>query len=103
MVGPYESEFVAARLDPPVIGQGFGLGGKDITDVLLSPHYRGDSLFLIGTYPVAVYIYRALNSTPLSDLRTFGATDIEMIAWGEVYENEKTARAAASATRDNRY
>ncbi len=82
-------------VDPPIIGQPFGLGGEDISDIIVSPRYEGDSLFPIQRYPVAIHIYRPLDQGVFARER-FKPEEIEMIAWGELY---RTAEEAVDAAR----
>jgi hypothetical protein len=93
LAGPHDAEYLLASVEPPIIGQQFGLGGKDIDLVVLSPHYEGDSLFPVRRYPLHVYIYRMQNADAAKKER-LDAKDVELIAWGEVYSTEEAARAA---------
>lgn len=91
---PHGAGCLAVTADPPIIGQPFGLGGSDITDIIVSPHYEGDSLFPITQYPVHVYIYRALRPEVFEG-KPWSEDDIEMIAWGELYADAESARRAS--------
>lgn len=94
VTGPNDAEYLWVKVAPPILGQPFGLGGADISDVVLSPHYVGDSLFPVRHWPTAVFVYRARNPRTVFDLKKFMAEDVEMIAWGEVYQTEASARSA---------
>jgi hypothetical protein len=81
-------------VEPPVIGQSFGLGGEDIGELVLSPRYQGDSLFPIGSYPVSVSVYRLVNSEESRPRTALTPADVELVAWGEIYETAEEASAA---------
>ena len=100
--GPHGAEYVWIQIDPPVIGQPYGLESEDIRDLLISPHYEGSSLVSPINYPVPVYVYRVLNTDILANL-TFQAEDVALVAWGEIYETKEAAkRADWPASANNR-
>jgi len=91
--GMHRDDYHLVSIDPPIIGQKYGLGGKDITEVILASRLEGDTLSIINNYPMAVYVFLPLkdiiiNSDELKD------DDIELIAWAEIYQNEEGARKA---------
>lgn len=92
--GPDNAEFLWVRVEPPVLGQAFGLGAVDVSDLILSPHYAGDTLSPVSGFPLSIYIYRA-RVDRVFVARQFGWPEVEMVGWGEVY---RTAAAAASAS-----
>jgi len=88
-----EREYLWVKIDPPVIGQPYGLGDKDITDVLLLPHLQGTSLFPISEFPLPVYIYRVLDEQVFRDSRAL-PSNLTMAAWGELYATREEADRA---------
>ena len=84
------------RIEPPVIGQAFGLGGEDIHDLIVSPHYVGSTLFPISEYPMPVHIYRALTTDVFTRLQ-FDRHEVTMEAWGELYRTLDAAAAAGKS------
>jgi len=81
------------QVDPPVIGQPYGLGQENIGDLLLRPHFEGDSLFPISKFPTAVFIYRVIDNS-LSVNKNLSTKTLELAAWGEIYETREHAEAS---------
>jgi len=89
--------YLWVRVDPPVIGQPYGLGDREISELLLLAHYEGTSLFPISEFPLSVYIYRALDDRVFQD-RTISSANLELAAWGELYQTRDEAEAGANPT-----
>lgn len=84
-------ECMLVEISPPLIGQPFGLGDKDVTLLVLSPRHAGTTMFPIDTWPFFVYAARLLaNRAPPGD--TFCADEIETIAWARLYRNADQAK-----------
>ena len=83
-------EYLWVKIDPPVSGQSYGLGEKDLTDILLLPHFQGDSLFPVNQFPLPVYVYTASDENVFKDLRAPAST-LKMAAWGEIYATREDA------------
>jgi hypothetical protein len=79
------------EIDPPAIGQRYGLGGEDIHFLIVATRLEGDSLFPISEWPVSVYLVRSLVPDPDSR-HHFGLDEAEMIDWGELYQTEEELR-----------
>lgn len=88
--------YLWVRVDPPVIGQTYGLGQDDITDLLLSPHFEGDSLFPISKFPTHVYIYRSTDNS-ITPEQPLSRDTLILEAWGELYETRDQAEEALSS------
>jgi hypothetical protein len=87
-------DYLWMRVDPPVIYQPYGLGDRDLSDLLLLPHFEGASLFPISQYPMPVYIFRALDQGVFQGL-PLSAKKLELAAWGELYDSRRKAEAVA--------
>lgn len=85
--------YLWVQVDPPVIGQPYGLGQEDISDLLLRTHFEGDSLFPISKFPTPVFIYRSVDNS-MSTEKTLSAETLELAAWGEIYETREQAEEA---------
>lgn len=92
--------YLWVRVDPPVIGQPYGLGNRDIADLLLLPHYEGTSLFPMSKFPLPVYIFRALDDGIFKDLPA-SSKYLQLAAWGEIYQTREEAEAVASRNSPN--
>jgi hypothetical protein len=45
-------DLLLVKVEPPIIGQPYGLGGRDIDTLLVATRHKGDSLFPIKEWPV---------------------------------------------------
>jgi hypothetical protein len=77
-------DYMLVEVEPAIIGQEYGLGRKDITEVLLSSRYQGFSLFPITEWPCDVYIARILDDAVIAT-SVITANQVEVIAWGRIY------------------
>jgi hypothetical protein len=84
-------DFLLVRIDPPVIGQPYGLGDRDITVLVIAPKWQNTSLFPINVWPMPVYVFRSLVDDPhLRD--EIPLKEMEMIAWAALYRTEEDTR-----------
>lgn len=86
------------EIDPPVIGQYYGLGGKDITNLILSARHEGFSLFPVKEWPCHVYVARILDDAITTTL-TFTRDQVEVIAWGVIFRSVEEAATLAEQYR----
>lgn len=84
-------DLLLVQLEPPVIGQKFGLGQKDIDIVVIATRHTGSSLFPIKEWPVHVHVARPLVDN-LEQHEHIEDNEIEEIAWAELYPTEESAR-----------
>jgi hypothetical protein len=78
------------EIDPPVIGQPYGLGGRDITNLIISARYKNSTLFPVNEWPCHVYIARILDQGIIKTL-VFTKEQVEVIAWGEIFPSIERA------------
>jgi len=88
-------EYLLVRINPPVIGQTYGLGEHDIADLIIAPHCSGATLFPLSRFPLPVYVYRILDRAIADDF-SFNPSRVEMVAWCEIYRKEEDAKAHAN-------
>jgi hypothetical protein len=88
------NDLLLVKIDPPLIGQKYGLGGRDIDLVLIAPRQQGGSLFPINEWPLYVHVARLLIENP-EDRDTLHPNEFESIAWAELYRTEEDARLKA--------
>jgi hypothetical protein len=91
--GGQRDDYLLVQIDPPLIGQAFGLGGIDIEQVIVATRHQGESLFPIKRWPVYVHVARLLVPFVGQDL--IRAEEMESIAWAELYETRDSAEAKA--------
>jgi hypothetical protein len=82
--GHNRDDYLLIEIAPPLIGQYFELGSKDITLLVLSPKHPGTTLQSISEWPFHVYVSR-LKSNQEPEGNSFTAEDIEFIAWASLY------------------
>jgi len=79
------------EIDPPIIGQNYGLGDKDIDKVILVKRLENISINPINEWPAYVHIARPLQN--FNEHKVITSDDIQMIAWGELYPTYDRALA----------
>lgn len=89
-------DYLVVEILPPIIGQKYGLGDKDISRVLLSPRHQGHSLFPITGWPEFVYVARLVDESALAS-GTVTDDQVELILWGILHRSEADAEAALQA------
>lgn len=81
---------VLAFVDPPIIGQRFGMGGQDIDTVLLTHAHKGDPVNPSGPFPVFVHVARLL--VPLASIGdVVDHTELQAVGRGELYRTRDDA------------
>lgn len=69
---------------PPIPGQKYGLGDKDISRLILASRHQGVTLFPVTEWPAHVYVFRILDEA-LLEQAIFQPDQVEMIAWGIIF------------------
>jgi len=87
-------DYMLVRIEPPLIGQSFGLGGEDITELLLSTRHEGSSLYPVTEWPTYVYVARLAEPT-VRDAARFDRGQVQLIAWGMLFGSLQDAQARA--------
>jgi hypothetical protein len=82
-------ECVLAEVEPPIPGQPFGLQ-HDISRVVLANRHAGDTLTKIAEFPCFVHVARPVVDG-IETLPVVNASDLENIAWGELYRSKEDA------------
>jgi hypothetical protein len=77
-------------IDPPVIGQPYGLGGEDIYYLLLASKWQGRTLWPISEWPFPVYVLRPLRKSILHDSEV-DHTQMQLIEWGLLHRSYEDA------------
>jgi hypothetical protein len=83
------------EIQPALLGQPFGLGDRDISQLLLSTRYQGYTLYPITKWPCPVYVARVLDDTILQTL-SFTKEQVELIAWATIFRTIQEAEAYAA-------
>ena len=80
LIAPDRDDYWLAKVDPPFLGQHFGLGATEISDVVVATRLRGLSLFDQERPDVPVYVARILDHNVITS-RTVQPNQIELILW----------------------
>jgi hypothetical protein len=88
-------DYMLVRINPPLIGQRFGLGNSDVDRLILSTRHQGYTLFPVTEWPSHVYVSRIVNQSIL-ECNHFQKQDVELIAWALIF---RTAKEAADLCR----
>jgi len=90
--GPYGAEYWLIDISPPAPGQKYGIGSREMEQIVISARTTGTSLRdKPGPNGIPVYIYRMLGDPPSPAKDEFGIDDLRLIAWGEIFSNSKDA------------
>ena len=87
--GEKRDDFMLLSIEPPLLGQPYGLGNRDIRHVVLATRHQGDSLFPVDRWPAFVHVARLL--VPYEGQDRILDAELEAIAWAELYETEEAA------------
>lgn len=80
-------DYMLVDIDPPLSGQHFGLGGSDVTSLVLASRHRGQTLFPVSEWPGDVYVARIVdNEIPSAD-----EFCVQLIAWGAIFRSLREA------------
>jgi hypothetical protein len=88
-------DYMLIEIKPPLIGQPFGHADKDITQLIISTRFQGDTLYPISQWPLSVYVSRILDETILRRL-SFKKNQVELIAWGMIFKTLEAAMTNVS-------
>jgi hypothetical protein len=83
-------DYMLIDVDPPVIGQPYGLGSEDITRLIIATRWEGCTLFPIKQWNLSVYVLRILDEDITRSL-LFTQDQIEEIAWATIYRTREEA------------
>jgi hypothetical protein len=91
----HRDDWMLIAVEPPVIGQPFGLGGNDIYWLVLGTRWQGQTLFPVSEWPAHVYVLRLLSDSVLPQ-HEFDEHQTQLIHWGVLYRNYDDAIAKRS-------
>ena len=94
LLASHPDGYLLCEIDPPILGQGFGLGSRDIHQVVLASRHVGYSIFNISEWPS--YVHVAWLPTDVGEKFSLSAGDVTEIGWGELYKNRGDAERAAN-------
>lgn len=86
-------DYLCVKIEPPIIGQPFGLGDADIGEVVLATRYADSTLHPVSEWPMVVFVCRIVDRGIRGTGRA-AAADLEVILIGELYRNLADASRA---------
>lgn len=87
LFGKNPDGYLLCDIKPSLIGQTYGRGSEDITQLILSNRHQGYSLFPIREWPSYVHVAIPM-SNKLEVNEYVNENDIKLIAWGELYQRK---------------
>lgn len=88
--------YMLCEIDPPIVGQPYGLGGHELHGIVIASRHSGYSIFSIDDWPA--YVHVALLARSDSDTTfVIADSDIESIGWAELYESSAAAKASLAS------
>jgi len=78
-------DYLLVRIDPPLIGQQYGMGDRDVERVLLATRHVGKTLFPVTEWPAFVYVLRVLDDAILKQ-KMLSSNQVQMIRWGVLHK-----------------
>jgi hypothetical protein len=91
-------DYLRVRIEPPIVGQPFGLQENDIDDVVLAARYAHTTLHPVSEWPMTVFVCRIVNDN-IRHSGTASAKDVEVIVIGELYRSLSAARQSTSCEK----
>jgi hypothetical protein len=85
-------DYMLIEIEPPILGQPYGLGSESITELIISTRHQGLTLFPATHWPCDVYVARILDSS-IVQARVFGRDQVELIGWAELFQTLEEANA----------
>jgi hypothetical protein len=84
-IGSHPDGYMLCEIDPPILGQSYGLGAKDINQIVIASRHAGYSIFDIKEWPAYVHVAR-LSRDIARDQFVLEEEDIKSIGWAEISE-----------------
>jgi hypothetical protein len=95
-------DYLRVRIEPPIIGQPYGLEDKDIEDVVLATRWKGATLHPVGKWPMHVFVCRIIDE----EIRGSGKAspgDLEVILIGDLCPTRDEAVRSVKYLEDLHY
>ena len=92
-------DYFLIEVNPPVIGQEYGLGSSDISELILSARWQGHSLHPLSSTSCSVYISRMLDDQ-VKETLAITKGQLELIGWGMVFDSVDKAILHADQFRN---
>jgi len=88
LYGKNPDGYLLCQISPEIPGQKYGLGEKNIAQVVLAIRHANSTLFPIKAWPTYVHIARVLVDE-IEAINFIDESCIESIGWGEIYKSKE--------------
>lgn len=92
LLGDHQEGYMLCSIEPPIIGQPYGLGDQDIQEIILANRHDKHSIFVVREWPVYVHLARLLRNIPTGEFLIL-EKDIKSIGWGEIHDSKGSGEA----------
>lgn len=79
--------YLLCDVKPAIIGQRYGLGEKNIDQLIFVCRHSNSTLFPISEWPISVYVTRSLIQG-IEQVNYVKESDVELMYWGCLYRNK---------------
>ena len=86
----FSDDHMLIGIDVPLDGQRFGLGARDIKQLIISTRHVGKTLYPISEWPCGVYVAGVIDEAILKT-RMIRPEQVELIAWGFLFRTREEA------------
>ena len=90
-INGHSDGYMLCEIDPPLLGQAYGLSDQNLHNVVLASRHIEQSIFTINEWPAYVHVAKLKNAVN-TDTFTITDNDIESIGWAEIYDSSPTAK-----------
>lgn len=81
----HRDDYLLIRVSPPLEDQQNGSPDNPIDEIIIATRHKGESLFPINKWPVAVYVLRSLIENPKGRDK-LNNDELTLIGWAEIYD-----------------
>lgn len=84
LYGEHKGAYILCDISPPIIGQQFGLGERDIHQIMVALRYDGSVLVPISDWPLDIYVMHILTDVTMKQI--ISKFDYEVLGLAEIYQ-----------------
>jgi hypothetical protein len=92
LLGNHFDGYMLCDIDPPMVGQPYGLGEKDIHEIIIASRHQGHSIFSINKWPAYVHVALLKNDAVRNNKFIITEDDTDHIGWAEIYDSLESAK-----------
>ncbi|NOY84049.1 MAG: enhanced serine sensitivity protein SseB [Nitrospirae bacterium] len=92
--GSHPDGYMLCEIYPPIVGQAYGLGERDVHKIIIVSRHARHSVFHIDEWPAYVHVARLTFDTIPIDKFTVAKDDIESMGLAEIYRTPMAAETS---------